>query len=442
VVYRDAHAFREAMGPAAPGSWDGRDDASFAKALQEVLELGDADIQRLSQTLQSDSTWDNAVKTFWEKASLPPPTPKRRPLLHYYMADCKWATTATPGGYHFSVCLLRELMAADDFGWDMIVSVKPGERSRILTPSCPSWLRVVEIDAPRLYLDQLWSCFTSLKNRVDAVFYPKGWIPFFSPKRLQILAVLYDCMNDHYDEIYPGHIPRLKSQYFHFCTRNTLRRADHVFTISAYSRAELQRRYKANRVIQVIPLANSLPPGPILPHDQRKGLLCLGSRHPHKRTRETLELYQYWRKHSDSDETLFLTGPTDFPPDLLIGVQPLGRLSDDDLSRHMGSVRALLLLSDMEGFGLPMVEAYARHTPVLFRNAHSFQELMGSDAAGAWEGDGPESFARVLDDVLALSPDAITTQSEALGERYCWAHAAEAFLHGLKRLQQNIKMKT
>lgn len=448
VVYRDAHAFREAMGPAAPGSWDGNEQ-SFESALQQVITLEDTAVHSLCEGLQATSGWQHAIAALWESMERPislvttetntKEKPTKRPLLHYYMADCRWSTTSTPGGYHFSVRLLHELIRNGDFGWDLLLSIKPEERSRILPPSLPPWLQIAEIEAPRLFIDQIWSWTYSLRKGVTAIFYPKGWIPFFVPKSLKTIGVLYDCMNDHYKETYPGYIRPLKSAYFRHCTRHTLRRAQTLFTISDYSRQELQRRYATSRPIQVIPLADSLPSCKELPRDQRRGLLCLGSRHPHKRTRETLELFQDWRKSRASEETLFLTGPCDFPSELLVGVETLGRLSDTDLSRVMGSVRALLLLSDMEGFGLPLVEAYARRTPVLFRDAHSFREIMGPQAPGAWDGIHGPTFVQTLENVLNLNDADIEKIARHVFAERTWEASARIFRKQLQNLIQGEK---
>jgi hypothetical protein len=105
----------------------------------------------------------------------------------------------------------------------------------------------------------------------------------------------------------------------------------------------------------------------------------------------------------------------------------------------MGSVRALLLLSDMEGFGLPLVEAYARRTPVLFRDAHSFREIMGPQAPGAWDGIHGPTFVQTLENVLNLNDADIEKIARHVFAERTWEASARIFRKQLQNLIQGEK---
>jgi glycosyltransferase involved in cell wall biosynthesis len=73
-------------------------------------------------------------------------------------------------------------------------------------------------------------------------------------------------------------------------------------------------------------------------------------------------------------------------------VVELSGCSDQELANHLASARALLFPSLAEGYGLPLVEAFARGVPVIVSDLPVFREIAGdmptyldpADEAG-WE---------------------------------------------------------
>jgi glycosyltransferase involved in cell wall biosynthesis len=55
----------------------------------------------------------------------------------------------------------------------------------------------------------------------------------------------------------------------------------------------------------------------------------------------------------------------------------LGRCSDEELARHLGSARALLFPSHVEGYGLPLAEALSAGVPVIASDLAVFREVGG-----------------------------------------------------------------
>jgi glycosyltransferase involved in cell wall biosynthesis len=85
-------------------------------------------------------------------------------------------------------------------------------------------------------------------------------------------------------------------------------------------------------------------------------------------------------------------------------VHVLGPVSDEDLVLLYNEAVALVFPSLYEGFGLPVVEAFACATPVIASSAASIPEVTG-DAALLFEGEDAEALAKAIlrvgeDDVL------------------------------------------
>jgi glycosyltransferase involved in cell wall biosynthesis len=104
-------------------------------------------------------------------------------------------------------------------------------------------------------------------------------------------------------------------------------------------------------------------------------------------------------------------------------VSYVGRASDAQLRDLMQGSRALVFLSEIEGFGLPLLEAYDAHTPVCYRNASAPAEVMDG-APGGWDGESEEGFHAALGEALALSPEEIERIRERLLSRFNWEAAA------------------
>jgi len=363
-------------------------------------------------------------------------SPALRPLLHVYLADQDWETTSSQGIYHVSRNILAEMVRSSDPGYRIVVSVKPSERQRMVPASLPSWMEVVEVDGPRLWLDHIWCTQFAKSNGVSESLHVKGWIPIRPPKSLRITAILHDCMHDVYAERYPGQLPRAKIAYLRRMTRHTLLRADRVFTISDFSRGELQARYDGAEKLQRIPLGDPLPL-PTVSSGERQGLLIFGSMFPHKFTAGTLHLLREWRRRTQFGEPVYVVGPSPIP--LESGEISLGRLTDQELSTRLASVRVLIHLSGLEGFGLPLIEAYFRGTPVVYRNEHAFQEVLSGVPEGALDSLRPEDFAEEMDRILCLPQERIQEISEKLSAKFNWRNCVSALLPDPDRLSEQVR---
>ena len=100
-------------------------------------------------------------------------------------------------------------------------------------------------------------------------------------------------------------------------------------------------------------------------------------------------------------------------------------LPEAQLVETLESSRALLLPSEIEGFGLPALEAYCLGTPVVFVKGTAVEEVLGEGTPGGFCLDDFESFCAALDEVLSLDPEQIRAKTRELRKRFSWRACAE-----------------
>jgi glycosyltransferase involved in cell wall biosynthesis len=88
------------------------------------------------------------------------------------------------------------------------------------------------------------------------------------------------------------------------------------------------------------------------------------------------------------------------------------------LEELIANARALLLPSEIEGFGIPAVEAYLLGTPVAFARETSLEEVVG-ESPGGFHRD-LDSFHAALANVLNMDRGAIEKKGAELKLRFNW----------------------
>jgi len=129
------------------------------------------------------------------------------------------------------------------------------------------------------------------------------------------------------------------------------------------------------RVVVVPPGADHLPPADreaaraVLERAgvARPYLLAIGTLEPRKNLPRLLEAYRRYRARAFDPVDLVIVGPSGWGPELPAqpGVHLLGGLAEPILAGVLALARAVAYVSLAEGFGLPVVEAFAAAVPVL-----------------------------------------------------------------------------
>jgi glycosyltransferase involved in cell wall biosynthesis len=232
-----------------------------------------------------------------------------------------------------------------------------------------------------------------------------------------------------------------KRLYYRTVLRRLTRRARAILTVSDFSRDRIADWFELDRSV-VFNVGNGVsevfsPFGSR--HDAGTDyVLCVSNRRGHKNEPTLLRSFALARL--PATVALILTGePT---PELVslaasLGIAErlrfTGRVSEDNLAALYRGALFLVFPSLYEGFGLPIVEAFACGTPVITSNVTSMPEI-AADAALTVDPLNERSIAFAMDELYA-SP-ALRDDLAARGRRraalYTWDAVAQRVLAAIR----------
>jgi glycosyltransferase involved in cell wall biosynthesis len=344
-----------------------------------------------------------------------------------YLADQNPGHDRSLGISRMSRVVLGEMAKRTDISLRVIASLssQQGPESAAHVQTLPWNTRS---RATRLLTDHLHPLVTNHTKETDIWYFPKGFLPAIKPQGKPCVVTVHDTIIQHHADRYPRWRKKPEYSYWARMLRHTLRHADAVLTVSEHSRDMIfafMDRYKLpGREITVTyePCCYEAIEQPV---DPPKGehVLHLSSREPHKRTHD---LIRWWAARSRVDRDLpVLELVGNLPPESrdTVAASSCFRhrsfLDDDLLQQTMARARALILPSEIEGFGLPAIEAYYLGTPVCFNKGTSIEEILQeSTSTGGFDLDAPESLWPALADVLAMPAEEVRRIGLGLRERF------------------------
>ncbi len=291
-------------------------------------------------------------------------------------------------------------------------------------------------------------------NRIkpDVFFSPDGYLSLRAS--CPQLAVMHDLNFRHH----PEYVPWLVGKYYNHFFPRFARKATRIATVSEYSASDIASSYGIDHgridVVgngvseQFIPVAE--PVRAQVRVRFSKGLpyfLFVGSLHPRKNLDGLLTAFAHFRSQHPEPIGLVVAGATYFLPastKVLMEQHPYkqdivftGRTSETDLALLMGSALALTYFPHFEGFGIPILEAFACGTPVACSNTTSMPEVAGDGALLA-DPKNPQDMARCMQQ-LATDSGLRQRLVEAGMQRlkhYRWDLTAEAVYRSLCQTAQ------
>ncbi len=280
----------------------------------------------------------------------------------------------------------------------------------------------------RLLTDHFHPLFGQSGRKPHLFYFPKGYLPILSGLRRPSVVTIHDTIIQYDGDHYPAWRHAWEYTYWAMMLRHTLRQADRILTVSQSSRRQIkefmERHCIAAKEIVVTyePCLYENLPQPVNSSKQDI-VLHLASCEPHKRT---AHLVRWWHEAGKSGKklpVLHLIGSVPREVSALVdaseGIVRRPFLEDTALQAAYLSARALILPSEVEGFGLPALEAYYLGTPVCYVKDTSVEEVLRvATQKGGFHLAHPESMMRALDEVMAMSPEEIHECGLTLREAY------------------------
>lgn len=224
----------------------------------------------------------------------------------------------------------------------------------------------------------------------------------------------------------------------------TLRRADHVLTISETMARELREAFDlpADKVTATLlgppPSLAALPEGDEVARVRALGidgpfLLHVGTLEPRKNHQF---LFKVFEEMTHFDGTLVLCGMKGWGVEPILEamarspradrIRHLDYVADADLTALYRRAEALVFPSLYEGFGLPPVEAMRQGCPVICSDGGSLPEVVGG-AARVLPAEDPRAWAETVEDLMGC-PDhraKLINAGHHRAARFSWRRCAE-----------------
>jgi len=167
-----------------------------------------------------------------------------------------------------------------------------------------------------------------------------------------------------------------------------------------------------------------------------KTILCAGTLCPRKNQLRLIQAYKELPKNLRSRYRLILIGARGWHDRSIIqearktdGVTWKGHVPDEEYQKYFHTCSVLALPSLYEGFGLPILDALQRGTPVLTSDRGSLKEVAGS-AAVVVDPYSVPSIAQGLDRILTDEKKRKELQQAGpvQAQRYSWKRTVDLFL--------------
>ncbi len=165
-------------------------------------------------------------------------------------------------------------------------------------------------------------------------------------------------------------------------------------------------------------------------------VLCVGTLCPRKNQLRLIEAFARMNPFHSKPARLLLVGGRGWDDEAIVrrakdvhGVEWLGFQDDASLATLLRECRAFALVSEEEGFGLPILDALRVGAPVLASDIPTSREVAG-DCATYVDPFDVDAIARGLDHVLSADPP---SPVDAQTSRFTWAATAERLLEACGR---------
>lgn len=192
-----------------------------------------------------------------------------------------------------------------------------------------------------------------------------------------------------HDLLFLYHYPSMRNphswiaaSYLRNAFKRLTRRADEIISVSHTTASALRQEYGLTSSV-IYNTAEGFTSLPVTRSAGPRYVFHRGSTAEYRNTAKVIEAYRQVVRNVPGLELRIMGvphGATVWDVADLPGVQFLGRLSDEELANLYANASCLLAVSTMEGFCLPIIEAFGFDVPVVASSADPMCEIAGGAA--------------------------------------------------------------
>ena len=232
------------------------------------------------------------------------------------------------------------------------------------------------------------------KEKIDLFISPDGWICLST--NVKTINVIHDLNFEHY----PSFIPPLTLKYYTYFFPRFAKKADQLITVSQFSKTDIVNLYHVDeKKISVVYNAASDDFFEVDEQIKQETVqkltggapyfVFVGSAHKRKNVERIMQAFDQFCEKYANFKFVFAGSNKYWDNDIKKTYNQLkhksnliftGYLSTKEMNQVLSSALALVYPSLFEGFGIPIVEGFAAHVPVITSNVTSMPEVAG-DAA-------------------------------------------------------------
>jgi len=240
--------------------------------------------------------------------------------------------------------------------------------------------------------------FEIFKAKPDILWMPMQALPLLRRKNLKTVVTIHDLAF----KIFPKHFPKNDLRRLNFLTDLAIRKSDKIIAVSHSTKNDILKFYPEinEEKIKVIYhgfdaelFAKNISPEKNKEILSRYALrasryvIFVGAIQPRKNLIELIKAFEIFKQNSGSDTKLVLAGEkawmwqetenlasqSPYNEDIII----TGKLKFEDLSILLANAGVYVLPSLYEGFGMPILEAFAAKVPAILAQNSSLPEVGG-----------------------------------------------------------------
>ncbi len=292
------------------------------------------------------------------------------------------------------------------------------------------------------YYQQIWehTLLPFYARKYDILYCPSNIASFYLPKRTKLIMTLHDLAFLDFPKQYSS----LFQKYYAYLVPKNLSRAEHIITISDFSKKRIVREYPwtKNKISVIHHGVSSF----FTPSNKKKSdyILYVGAMNEIKNFQAVIKIFLL-PEFKTIPLKMILPGVSTFTQNDTVtallskaqkaeNIEIIDQVTQEELKTYYQKAKLFIFPSFHESFGFPPLEAMACGTPVIVSNVTALPEVCG-DSAVYIDPDNIHDLSEKIH--MTLKNDLLLQKLSSMGlshvKKFTWEKAAREYLNILQK---------